>query len=97
MSKNTSIYLDDFFQNFIDNQIRSGKFSSAIEVIRAALRLFEQQEQKAKIVVSELKNGKTIEELTKKMKCYSYYHEVYTAILGEYLGNYTEKNSQEEK
>ena len=48
-------------------------------------------------VVSELKNGKTIEELTKKMKCYSYYHEVYTAILGEYLGNYTEKNSQEEK
>ena len=48
-------------------------------------------------VVSELKNGKTIEELTKKMKYYSYYHEVYTAILGEYLGNYTEKNSQEEK
>ena len=57
MSKNTSIYLDDFFQNFIDNQIRSGKFSSASEVIRAALRLFEQQEQKAKIVVSELKKG----------------------------------------
>jgi antitoxin ParD1/3/4 len=57
MSKNTSIYLDDFFQNIIDNQIRSGKFSSASEVIRAALRLFEQQEQKSKIVVTELKIG----------------------------------------
>lgn len=57
MSKNTSIYLDDFFQNFIDNQIRSGKFTSASEVIRAALRLFEQQEQKSKIVVTELKIG----------------------------------------
>jgi antitoxin ParD1/3/4 len=57
MSKNTSIYLDDFFQNIIDNQIRSGKFSSTSEVIRAALRLFEQQEQKSKIVVTELKIG----------------------------------------
>lgn len=57
MSKNTSIYLDDFYQNFIESQIKSGKFSSASEVIRAALRRFEQQEEKSKIVVSELKIG----------------------------------------
>ena len=29
------------------------------------------------------------------MKYYSYYHEVYTAILGEYLGNYTTNDGQE--
>lgn len=33
MSKNRSIYLDDFYQNFIESQIKSGKFSSASEVI----------------------------------------------------------------
>lgn len=41
MAKNTSILLGDYFDNFIRQQIQSGKYSSASEVIRAALRLFE--------------------------------------------------------
>lgn len=48
-------------------------------------------------IVSELKSGKSIEELTSNMKYYSYYNEVYTAILGEYLGTYTTNDSSEEK
>ena len=46
-------------------------------------------------IIKILKSGKSIEELTSNMKYYSYYHEVYTAILGEYLGNYTTNDGQE--
>ena len=57
MAKNTSILLGEYFEEFINDQVKSGKFSSASEVIRTALRLFEQQENKAKILLTELKAG----------------------------------------
>jgi putative addiction module antidote protein, CC2985 family len=57
MAKNTSILLGEYFDNFINLQVQSGKFATASEVIRTALRLFEQQENKVKILVSELKEG----------------------------------------
>ena len=41
MAKNTSILLGDYFDNFINQQIKSGKFTSASEVVRTALRMFE--------------------------------------------------------
>ena len=41
MAKNTSILLGDYFDNFINQQVKSGKFSSASEVVRTALRTFE--------------------------------------------------------
>jgi len=41
MAKNTSILLVEYFDSFIKKQIKSGKFSSASEVVRAALRMFE--------------------------------------------------------
>lgn len=44
MAKNTSILLGDYFEDFISKQIKTGKFSSASEVIRSALRLFEYEE-----------------------------------------------------
>lgn len=44
MAKNTSILLGDYFDNFINQQIKTGKFSSASEVVRAALRMFEHEE-----------------------------------------------------
>ena len=37
--------------------MKSGKFTSASEVVRTALRLFEEQENKTKILVNELKTG----------------------------------------
>ena len=57
MAKNTSILLGEYFENFITEQVKSGKFSSVSEVVRTALRLFEQQENKTKILINELKDG----------------------------------------
>jgi antitoxin ParD1/3/4 len=57
MSKNTSILLGEYFENFISDQIKSGKFTSASEVIRTALRIFEQEESKKLILINELKKG----------------------------------------
>ena len=57
MAKNTSILLGDYFDNFINQQIKTGKYSSASEVIRAALRMFEQEESKKDKLIKELKKG----------------------------------------
>lgn len=57
MAKNTSILLGDYFDEFINQQIKTGKYSSASEVIRTALRLFEQEEIKKKELIKELKKG----------------------------------------
>jgi len=57
MAKNTSILLGDYFDNFISQQIKSGKFSSASEVVRAALRMFEYEESKKSELINELKKG----------------------------------------
>lgn len=57
MAKNTSILLGDHFENFISSQIQSGRFSSASEVVRTALRLFEQEENQKNALIKELKKG----------------------------------------
>lgn len=57
MARNTSILLGDYFENFINDQIATGKYSSVSEVVRTALRVFEQEEIKAKSLINELKVG----------------------------------------
>ena len=57
MAKNTSILLGDYFNNFINSQVKTGKFSSASEVVRAALRMFEQEEIKKAQLIKELIKG----------------------------------------
>lgn len=57
MAKNTSILLGDYFDKFIKRQVQAGKFSSASEVIRAALRMFEHEETKKTELIKELKKG----------------------------------------
>ena len=57
MAKNTSILLGDYFDKFINHQIQSGRFSSASEVVRAALRIFEQEESQKNQLIKVLKKG----------------------------------------
>lgn len=57
MSKNTSILLGDHFENFIDSQIKLGKYTSASEVIRAALRSFEHEELLKEKLIAALEKG----------------------------------------
>jgi antitoxin ParD1/3/4 len=53
MNKNTSISLGNYFDQFVQNRIKEGRFNNASEVIRAGLRLLEEEESK----VSALKNS----------------------------------------
>jgi len=57
MEKKPSILLGGYFENFISQQIKSVKFSSASEVVRAALRIFEYEESKKSELINELKKG----------------------------------------
>lgn len=57
MNKNIPILLGDYFDNFISQQIKTGKYDSASEVVRAALRMFEYEESKKTEVTKELIKG----------------------------------------
>lgn len=46
MGKNTSISLGNYFEDFIKNEVKSGRYNSVSEVIRSALRLLEHEEKK---------------------------------------------------
>ncbi|MBP8850509.1 MAG: type II toxin-antitoxin system ParD family antitoxin [Breznakibacter sp.] len=53
MGKNTSISLGSHFEEFIHSEVSSGRYSSASEVIRSALRLLESEEKK----MNDLRNA----------------------------------------
>ena len=57
MAKNTSILLGSHFENFINRELTSGRYNSASEVIRSALRLLEIEEQKTIQLKQELVAG----------------------------------------
>jgi antitoxin ParD1/3/4 len=44
MGKNTSFSLDEHYSAFIDSEVASGRYRSASDVVRAALRLLEDRE-----------------------------------------------------
>jgi antitoxin ParD1/3/4 len=46
MSKNTSISLGNYFDDFVKHSVSEGRFKNASEVVRAGLRLLEEEETK---------------------------------------------------
>ncbi len=45
--KNTSISLGNYFDQFVQTQVSTGRYKNVSEVIRAGLRLLENEESKA--------------------------------------------------
>jgi antitoxin ParD1/3/4 len=57
MSKNTSFSVGEHFSGFIDQQVSHGRYSSASDVVRAGLRLLEEQEAKLAALQASLIEG----------------------------------------
>jgi antitoxin ParD1/3/4 len=57
MSKNTSISLGNYFDSFVKESVEEGRFKNASEVIRAGLRLLEEEEAKVKALRHAIQQG----------------------------------------
>ena len=80
MGRNTSVSLGNYFENFVDGRINEGRYKNASEVIRAGLRLLEEEENKIQILKNAIQEGidsgiakdfdskKHLESLKAKMK-----------------------------
>lgn len=61
MGKNTSISIGSHFEEFINKEIITGKYSSVSEVVRSALRLLESESKKEKELIKALEAGEKSE------------------------------------
>ncbi|QEL21408.1 type II toxin-antitoxin system ParD family antitoxin [Bosea sp. F3-2] len=57
MAKNTSISLGDHFSTFVGQQVKSGRYGSASDVVRAGLRLLEEHEARVQTLRDALVAG----------------------------------------
>jgi len=57
MSKNTSISLGNYFDNFVKHSVSKGRFKNASEVVRAGLRLLEEEENKVLSLKKAIQEG----------------------------------------
>lgn len=57
MAKNTSISLENYFDEFIQSRISSGRYKNASEVVRAGLRLLEEEETRYAALKEALQDG----------------------------------------
>ena len=57
MSKNTSITLGNHFDDFVKSRISAGRYKNASEVIRAGLRLLEEEENKVVALKQAIQEG----------------------------------------
>ena len=57
MGRNTSVSLGDYFEDFVDAKVTQGRYKNASEVIRAGLRLLEEEENKIQILKNAIQEG----------------------------------------
>ena len=57
MNRNTSVSLGDYSHDFVQGRIEAGRYKNASEVIRAGLRLLEQEENKAAALKDAVNEG----------------------------------------
>ncbi|MFY0675476.1 MAG: type II toxin-antitoxin system ParD family antitoxin [Bacteroidia bacterium] len=58
MSKNTSISLGAYFDQFVKGRVAEGRFKNASEVVRAGLRLLEEEETRIQNLKAAIKEGR---------------------------------------
>lgn len=57
MRRNTSVALGSYFESFVENKISQGRYKNASEVIRAGLRLLEEEENRLSALRSAIQEG----------------------------------------
>lgn len=57
MPRNTSVTIGNHFETFINQQVNQGRYGSASEVVRAGLRLLEEQEARIQQLRAALIEG----------------------------------------
>ena len=55
--KNTSVSLGGYFDQFVQTQVSTGRYKNVSEVIRAGLRLLENEESKTLILRNAIQEG----------------------------------------
>ncbi len=57
MGRNTSVSLGDHFETFIEKKVSIGRYQNTSEVIRAGLRLLEEEEDRFSLLSNAIAEG----------------------------------------
>lgn len=55
--KNTSISLGNYFDQFVSSQVSAGRYKNVSEVVRAGLRLLDDEESKTIVLKAAIQKG----------------------------------------